>query len=618
MKHMLKAAVLTLAVLAAVFMFLYISGLSAQLLINYAAWESTGGIYGQAEIQAVTLSPLRCFRSVFSIQGLKSMAFLLIAGTGLYLYVKFHDRFEGGSTDPRGFTISKQGTYGTASWMSDKEMRQVLEVRPIPQAEGIILGEKDGKAVCLPVDTRLNRHVAICGSSGTMKSRAIIRPALFNLIRRGESAIITDPKGEMYGDTAELFRKNGYEVRVFNLVTPQHGDSWNCMSDLNGDTLLAQVLTNVIIGNTSEGKGDHFWDNGEANLLRALILYVDQDRTRSPASKNLAAVYQLLTQNNERQLTAMFEKLPIDHPARAPFNLFSQASDTVRSGIILGLGTRLQVLQNAAVRRIISQNDIDLTAPGKRKCAYFVILSDQDATMAFLSSLFFSFLFIKLVRYADDTPQMRCAVPVNLIFDEFNNVGKLGGAADGSDFARTLSVIRSRAIYVMLAIQSIGQLQNRYSNNLWAEILGNTDVQLMLGCTDDISAEYFSARSGDMSIQVNSTMTVRQTLAVAQIIPQYRHTEGQGKRRLLTPDEVLRLPNEELLVVIRGHNVLRLNKLDYTRLPMADQIEKTSILDYNPKSVPLPDVADSNNTPEPEPSKRVTRLYRSEVPPEDF
>ena len=133
----------------------------------------------------------------------------------------------------------------------------------------------------------------------------------------------------------------------------------------------------------------------------------------------------------------MFEKLPIDHPARAPFNLFSQASDTVRSGIILGLGTRLQVLQNEAVRRIISQNDIDLTAPGKRKCAYFVILSDQDATMAFLSSLFFSFLFIKLVRYADSTPQMRCAVPVNLVFDEFNNVGKLGGAADGSDFART-------------------------------------------------------------------------------------------------------------------------------------------------------------------------------------
>lgn len=379
-----------------------------------------------------------------------------------------------------------------------------------------------------------------------------------------ETIVTSEPVNvAAYNDTAELFRKNGYEVKVFNLVDPRHGDSWNCMSDLNGDTLLAQVLTNVIISNTSEGKGDHFWDNGEANLLKALVLYIDQDRSRSPETKNLAAAYQLLTQNSERQLTALFEKLPLDHPARAPFNLFSQASDTVRSGIVLGLGTRLQVLQNEAVRDIISRSDIDLTAPGKRKCAYFVILSDQDATMAFLSSLFFSFLFIKLVRYADSTPELRCKVPVNLIFDEFNNVGKLGGAADGSDFARTLSVIRSRAIYVMLAVQSLGQLQNRYPNNLWAEIVGNLDVQLMLGCTDEVSAEYFSARSGDMSVEINSTMTVRKTIAVAQVIPQYRQTEGQGRRRLLTPDEVLRIPNEELLVVIRGHNVLKLKKFDY-------------------------------------------------------
>ncbi len=355
-------------------------------------------------------------------------------------------------------------------------------------------------------------------------------------------------------------------------------------------------------------------------MLRALILYVDLDRSRSPDQKNLAAVYQLLTQNSERQLTALFDKLPLDHPARAPYHLFSQASDTVRSGIVLGLGTRLQVLQNEAVQRIVSRNDIDLTAPGKRKCAYFVILSDQDATMAFLSSLFFSFLFIKLVRYADSTPEMRCAVPVNLIFDEFNNVGKLGGAADGSDFARTLSVIRSRAIYVMMAVQSLGQLQNRYPNNLWAEIIGNADIQLMLGCTDDVSAEYFSARSGEMSIQINSTMTVKRTIAVAQVIPQYRQTEGQGKRRLLTPDEVLRLPNEELLVIIRGRNILRLNKLDYSRLPMAEDIEKVSIMDYEPHPLPTPIVELSPERPLCPPTSRTNRkpLYSSATPPTEF
>src|SRR5699024_8047100 len=122
-------------------------------------------------------------------------------------------------------------------------------------------------------------------------------------------------------------------------------------------------------------------------------------------------------------------------------------------------------------------------------------------------------------------------------------------------------------------------LQNRYPNNLWAEIIGNTDVQLMLGCADDVTAEYFSERSGDMSIRTSSTMTVRKTMAVAQVIPEYRQTQGQGKRRLLTPDEVLRLPNDELLVVIRGHNTLRLKKLDYTRLPMSVEIVKTSLMD---------------------------------------
>ena len=431
---------------------------------------------------------------------------------------------------------------------------------------------------------------------------------------------MTDSKGELYADTSEMFRNAGYDVKIYNLVFPEHSDSWNCMSDLNGDTLMAQVLTNVIIGNTSSGKGDHFWDNGEGNLLKALILLVDQDRTRSPDMKHLSAVYQLLTQNSERQLTAMFDKLPLDHPARAPFNLFAQSSDTVRSGIILGLGTRLQVLQNQAVQRITSRSDIDLTAPAKGKCIYYIVLSDQDATMAFLSSLFFSFMFIKLTRYADGRPNGRCDVPVNLILDEFNNVGRIGGAEDGSDFARSLSVVRSRDIRVMLVVQSLGQLQNRYPKNLWSEIIGNCDIQLMLGCTDDVTAEYISARSGDMSVQVNSTMTVRQTIAVAQVIPQYRHTEGQGRRRLLTPDEVLRLPNEELLCIIRGHNILKLNKLDFTKHPMAKQIVKASVYDYKPASdtmIPEPIRSDTKPTP-PRKAARRKSLYSSAQPPSEF
>lgn len=600
---------------------LYIGGLLGQLMTNYNRWMDSGGMMDGTLLPAPDFGLFTCLIYAFSLNGIKSIFLILAAGAALILYLKFHDKFSGTEYDPRGFTKSKTGIYGTASWMTEKELKSVLELTTPDKATGMILGEQKGQLVCLPENTRLNRHCAIFGASGTMKSRAIIRNALFSAIRRGESVLISDPKSEMYTDTAELFRNHGYEVKVLNLVDPKHGDSWNCMSDLNGDTMMAQVLTNVIIGNTSSGKGDHFWDNGESNLLKALVLYTDLDKSLTPERKNLAYVYQLLTRNSEKTLTAMFEQLPMDHPARAPFNLFSQSSDTVKSGIILGLGTRLQVLQNEAVKQLVSFSDIDLTAPGKRKCAYYIILSDQETSMAFLSSLFFSFLFIKLTRFADNSPDGRCPVPVNLILDEFNNIGRIGGAPDGSDFCRSLSVIRSRDIRVTIAVQSLGQLQNRYPNNLWAEIIGNCDIQLMLGCTDEVTADYISDRSGDMSIQVDSTMTVKKTVAIAQVIPQYRETQGQGKRKLLTPDEVLRLPHDEMLVIIRGQNILKLNKFDYTRHPMSREMVRISIMDYHPRTgFPSMTQTDFEKTPEAKPRRERTgrKLSRTDVPPVEF
>ncbi len=577
-----KVAIVVAAILGCAAL-LYLGGLLGQLFSNYNVWLSEGGMTGKVQLQAPDWNPLTCIPKAFTGNGLKALALIVFAGAAIFIYIKVHDKFSSTAYDERGFTKNKAGTYGTADWMTEKEMKSVLEVSTPEKATGMILGERKGQLICLPEDTRLNRHTAVFGASGTMKSRAIVRNALFSAIRRGESILISDPKSEMYNETSELFRKNGYEVKVLNLVDPLHSDSWNCMSDLGEDSLMAQVLTNVIIGNTSSGKGDHFWDNGEANLLKALVLYVQMDNRIPREKKNLAYVYKLLTDGTLPHIIKEMGDLDTGHPAKAPFNLFAQSSDTVRQGIILGLGTRLQVLQNQAVQQLVSFSDIDLTAPGRHKCAYYIILSDQETSMAFISSLFFSFLFIKLTRFADNSPGGKCMVPVNMILDEFNNIGRIGGAPDGSDFCRSLSVIRSRDIRVMLAVQSLGQLQNRYPNNLWAEIVGNCDIQLMLGCTDDVTADYISDRSGEMSIRIDSTMTVKKTVAMAQVIPQYRETQGQGKRKLLTSDEVLRLPHEEMLVIIRGQNLLKLKKFDYTKHPMSKELIPTTIQSYCPR-----------------------------------
>ena len=88
--------------------------------------------------------------------------------------------------------------------------------------------------------------------------------------------IICDPKSELYETTSQYLREQEYTVRVFNLVSPEHSDSWACLSEIKGDELMTQLFCDVIIKNTGDERGDHFWDSAEMNLLKALVLYVEQ------------------------------------------------------------------------------------------------------------------------------------------------------------------------------------------------------------------------------------------------------------------------------------------------------------------------------------------------------
>ncbi len=462
----------------------------------------------------------------------------------------------------RNFTYSAKGTYGTSGWMSRKEMSGVLElVADLHRYQGIVLGMLERKAVCVPEKTRLNSNLAVYGASGSMKTRSFCMNRILQGVSRGESLVICDPKSELYEKSSEYLRDKGYTVRVFNLVNPENSDSWNCLCEVEGQELMAQLFVDVIIKNTTGGgKGDHFWDSAEMNLLKALVLYVDKGYP--PENRNMGQVYQLITLNSETALNSLFEVLPINHPAKAPYSLFKQASDSVRSGVIIGLGSRLQVFQAELIKKITARDEIDLELLGQKPCAYFLVTSDQDSTFDFLASLFLSFVFIKLVRYADKNCEGgRLPVPVHVLGEELTACGTI------PDLSRRLSVIRSRNISMSCVFQNLAGLQNRYPLNLWQEILGNCDVQLFLGCTDPLTAEFVSSRTGLASVAVSSKSKQLGTWRISNYTPEYRETSGVGKRPVLTPDEVLRLPIDEALVIIRGKKTLKVDKMDYSKHP---------------------------------------------------
>jgi type IV secretion system protein VirD4 len=506
--------------------------------------------------------------------------FLCLAAFGILVFMVMHMGHSGKGTydTERNLTYSDNGTYGTSGFMTNTEMHEVLElVNDISNNRGVILGRLNGKAVCLPEKTRMNRNVAVFGASGSMKSRAYARNVVFQCVKRGESLIITDPKSELYADLCLYLQENGYTVRVFNLINPDNSDSWNCLDEIEGQEIMAQLFCDVIIKNTGTGKGDHFWDNSEMNLLKALVLYVEQGFP--PEGRNIGQVYKLLTMNSEKELNSLFDLLPVTHPAKAPYNIFQQASDTVRSGVIIGLGTRLQVFQNEPIRRITSYNEINLTQPGREKCAYFCITSDQDSTFDFLSSLFMSFVFIKLVRYADKYGEEgRLPIPVHILADELAN-----GGCTIADLTKKISTIRSRSLSISCIFQNLPQMQNRYPLNQWQEIIGNCDTQLFLGCTDEMTAEFISNRTGDVSVSVSSHAKQLNTWRVSDYTPEYRETNSIGKRKLMTPDEVLRLPLDQALIILRGQKVLKVGKYDYTLHPESRKIKPCRASDHIPE-----------------------------------
>lgn len=562
MKRIWKTMIAAPAALLGV---LYAGGYLAQFIGNYAVWKQGGGIPGDGTSPA-GISPgfMDCLGAAvtppYGIYGIFICIGLLAVLLVMVMRMGYSDAGE--YDGERNFTYSAKGTYGTSGWMGKKEMAGVLEVvSDLRRHHGVVLGMLEGKAVCLPEKSRLNSNLAVYGASGSMKTRSFCMNRILQGVSRGESLIICDPKSELYEKSSGYLRDRGYVVKVFNLVSPENSDSWNCLSEIEGQELMAQLFVDVIIKNTMVGsKGDHFWDSAEMNLLKALVLYVDQGYP--PENRNMGQVYRLITLGSENALDSLFEVLPARHPAKAPYSLFRQASDSVRGGVVIGLGSRLQVFQAELIKKITARDEIDLELPGQERCAYFLVTSDQDSTFDFLASLFLSFAFIKLVRYADKNCEGGVLpVPVHVLGEELTACGTI------PDLSRRLSVIRSRNISMSCVFQNLAGLQNRYPQNLWQEILGNCDVQLFLGCTDPLTAEFVSSRTGLASVAVTSKAKQLGTWRISNYTPEYRETSGVGKRPVLTPDEVLRLPIDQALVIIRGKKILKVDKLDYSKHP---------------------------------------------------
>ena len=70
------------------------------------------------------------------------------------------------------------------------------------------------------------------------------------------------------------------------------------------------------------------------------------------------------------------------------------------------------------------------------------------------------------------------------------------------------------------------------------------------------TASYYSDRTGEITVSVSSIRKNYYTLRATDYVPEYSESTSLGKRMLLLPDEILRFPLNQGLLIIRGQRVM--------------------------------------------------------------
>ncbi|MBR5951597.1 MAG: type IV secretory system conjugative DNA transfer family protein [Actinomycetaceae bacterium] len=458
--------------------------------------------------------------------------------------------------------------HGSAAWGTPRDLKPYSESNPAKRLSFT-------KTENLSLDTRKTRrnlNVCVIGASGTGKTRSYMLP---NIRKADMSKAITDPKGEIYRDTAQELQDKGYKIRAFNLVDFSQSDHFNpfvYFDPDNPETSIAQlaetIITNTSGGDMRQGKSEDFWDKAERALLTALMAYVyvwepspslvdvidlHKDISNKKGEKGLTDLKfedaaALLENGADNELNAQ-EKALLSYAVRQ-WRVYQQGSHETRQGIAISVGVRLAPLDMESVRNIIANDTIGLDAIGDKddKTALYLIIPDTHQTFRFLAAMFWQTFFAQTIYKADHSEGGHLATPVHVYLDEFANIGRI------ANFPQFMATIRSRGLSVSLAVQNMAQGEAVWGKD-WSTVVSNCDTVLFLGSRDEQTTQWVSKQLGDQTISY-------QTASVSKgMHGNYTQGEQITRRALMTPDEIATLDNNKAITLIRGLRPFLGNKL---------------------------------------------------------
>lgn len=464
----------------------------------------------------------------------------------------------------------KKEEYGSAKWGNTKQVNKkyadpkYFENKLLSQNVRIGL---DGKK------HRRNLNTIVIGGSGAGKTRFYGKP---NIMQCNTSFVTLDPKGEILRDTGYLLEKEGYVIKVMDLINMNKSHCYNPFEYIHDDKDVLKLITNLIRNTTPKGSqtNDPFWEKSETALLEGLCLFLLHEAPKE--EQNFTMVMEMIAAADVREddeyyispLDRLFNDLQREKPnslAVKQYNIYKQAAGKTAKSILISVGVRLAAFNLESIASITSTDELELEKVGERKTAIFAVIPDNDSTFNFLVGMLYTQLFQTLYYQADIVHGGELPVPVHFLMDEFANV------ALPDEFDKLLSTMRSRQIFVSIIIQNLAQIKALYKD-AWESIVGNCDELYYLGGNEQSTHKFISEYLGKETLDTN---TYGKSSGKSG---SYSTNYQQVGRELLTADEVRLLDNDYALLFIRGerpifdkkYDILKHPNVEYTKVGSAE------------------------------------------------
>ena len=460
-------------------------------VLNVASIFANGRFYG--------FLPFRAFTGRYI--GATFLLFI-VSIVGIFLAVKSY--IFSGDKGGFGISIGAKKEKGYSRWATDSEFKKGLDVVNIKDehidAAGIALYSKKGK---MWVDNGED-HYLVMGATGSGKTVIVAKPMIKLLAKHNESMILTDPKGELYEETAEILKDAGYNIVTLNFRDPQHGNAWNPMSlpyklykEGNTDKaieLLDDLALNILYEEKSSG--DPFWEKTAADYFTGLALGLFEDAT--PEQVNLNSLNLMCSLGEERfggpnnnYIKEYFNGKDPSKPAYINASGTVFTADETKQGIIATFKQKIKLFSSREnLSEMLSYSDFDMRDIGRKKTAVFLIVQDEKKTLHPLATIFIKQCYETLIDVAQESGG-KLPFRTNFILDEFANMPPL------KDVTTMVTAARSRLIRFTFIIQNFAQLTQVYGKENGDTIRGNCNL-LYLISSEIAALEEISKMCGEV------------------------------------------------------------------------------------------------------------------------